>query len=152
MKYLRGSKITQIEIANEFYETSLACFALKKDRIYAIPGFVNGLFACELYFKIIVGDKIKELEGKDRHDLHCLYNLLKEEEKEKLKSAYHSNDYTLEHLLSIIGDGYTKWRYIYENGNEKFGDGYPFQYTEEFINHYAPTLKAMATYIVSNNT
>lgn len=144
MKYLRGSKISQIDIADDFYDAYKICFSTGSNRIYAIPGFVNGLFACELYLKIMIGNKIQNLHGKDRHNLYSLYCLLEDSEKDILKSVKSDKDFPFEELLKNVGDGYINWRYLYEEGNEGFGQGKPFLYTEIILENYLPTLKMMA--------
>lgn len=144
MKYLRGQIIKQIDIADDFYEAYRWCFNTGANRIYGVPGFVKGVFACELYLKILVGDKAKALKGKERHNLYALYRLLDKTEKEKLNSVSNGNDLNLEELLKSIGHGFIDWRYIYEDGNEDFGDNHLFLYTEVFLNGLLPPIKAMA--------
>ena len=106
MKYLRGQPINQNDIADDFYEAYQLCFNTETDRIYSIPGFVNGLFSCELYLKVLVGDKAKSLKRKERHNFYALYGLLDEDEKEKLNQVSNGRGLTLEHLLKSIGDGF----------------------------------------------
>ena len=144
MKYLRGSEVNQINVADDFYDAYRICFSTGSNRIYAIPGFANGFFACELYLKILVVNKVERLKGKDRHNLFLLYNLLDESEKEKLNSIQNDQNYNLKDFLKSIGEGFTVWRYLYEDGNEDFGNKYPFLYTEVFLKNYLPTLKALA--------
>ena len=144
MKYLRDSKIQQIEIADDFCEAYERCFRPYQGRISAIPGFVNGLFAAELYLKLLVGDKAKTLKGKERHSLFLLYKLLEGDEKSSLESVMSDNRYKLEELLRNIADGFVVWRYFYEDGNENFGDGHPFEYTEVFLSSCLPKLSEMA--------
>ena len=36
------------------------------------------------------------------------------------------------------------WRYIFEDDNDNFGNGRPFEYSEYFLNTYLPVLKEMA--------
>lgn len=144
MKYIRGCKITQLIVADEFYYAYKICFNTGTSRIYSIPGFVNGLFACELYLKILVGKKVNKLEKNERHNLNLLYNLLEPCQKEKLKSVPIDKRYLLEDLLKNIGDGFKEWRYIYEDDNEDFGDKHPFEYTEVFLEYYLEELSKMA--------
>lgn len=144
MKYIRGCEVKQIDIADDFYDTYKICFSTGSNRIYAIPGFVNGLFACELYLKILIGKKVNKLKGKKRHNLYALFNLLEDNEKEKLISIKNDRNYNLEDLLINIGDGFISWRYIYEDDNGDFGNQYPFLYTEVFLNNYSPILRALA--------
>lgn len=144
MKYIRGCKITQLDVADDFYDAYKICFNTGSNRIYSIPGFVNGLFACELYLKILVGNKADSLKGNDRHNLNFLYELLEPCQKERLKSVYIDKRYNLEDLLKNIGEGFKEWRYIYEDDNEDFGDKYPFEYTEVFLKHYLEELSKMA--------
>lgn len=145
MKYLRGSEIKQIEIAEDFYEAYQRCFKSdQNNHIVAIPGFANGMFACEIYFKLLVGDRISCLKGKEKHNLKKLFDILDDEKKAELKSIKIDPRYTLEGLLGLIGDGFIEWRYIYEKGNESFGGLHPFEYTEAFIQTYLPAIKEMA--------
>lgn len=154
MKYIRGCAVDQIIIADDFFEAYKRCLEGKnihKDEygrmvgnIVAIPAFVNGLFACELYFKYLLGDKIKILEKREWHNLKKLYNVLDDNIKDKLKAVEFNPEYKLEDLLDDIGEGFKIWRYCFEDGNEKFGDKHPFLYTEYFINTYLPTIKEIA--------
>ena len=156
MKYLRGCKIEQIDIADDFYEAYKRCFEGKnphKDEhgrivrdIVAIPGFVNGLFACELYFKWLldIDDKVNEIKARKSHNIKELFDLLDESIKNELKENDYKSDYNLEDLLSKIGKGFVEWRYIFEDENENFGEQSPFLYTEEFLNNYLLTIKNIA--------
>jgi len=155
MKYLRGCLIEQKELADAFYEAYERCFEEKNthideynrivSHIVAIPGFVNGLFACELYFKYLLGNKVNNLEVKDRHNLKSLFDNLDDTFKNELNHVKCDSRYTLEGLLESIGDGFVKWRYIFEDGNESFGNDYPFEYTEYFLETYLPIIKTIAT-------
>ena len=151
MNFIRGSKITEIEIADDFYEAYKRCFESKNQitdeyshecsSIVAIPGFVNGLFACELYFKILLKDKIKCMHT---HNLKELFEELDSKSKEYLQSINNDSSYTLEDLLNQIGDGFKMWRYIFENESNSFGSGRPFEYSQIFLNKYLHLLKQMA--------
>lgn len=142
MKYIRGCVINQIEIADYFYEAYKRCMKPDKDNhIVAIPAFVNGLFASELYLKVLLGDKEKNIKN---HNLKKLYESLDEKYIEELKSIKCDSRYTLESLLDNIGDGFIMWRYIFEDDNDNFGNGRPFEYSEYFLNAYLPVLKDMA--------
>ena len=145
MKYLRGCKIEQIDIADDFYEAYKRCFEGKnphKDEhgrivrdIVAIPGFVNGLFACELYFKWLldIDDKVNEIKARKSHNIKELFDLLDESIKNELKENDYKSDYNLEDLLSKIGKGFVEWRYIFKKNKKEglFGNR---------INRYVPAL------------
>ena len=146
MKYLRGCKINIKNVADDFYEAYQRCLESKEpiinenitiSKIVAIPAFVNGMFACELYLKCLIGNK--EIEG-DRHNLKLLFDNLDDKHKEKIK-AVPITEYNFEELLEELSDGFKTWRYIYEDENEKFGNGNPFKKTEEFLRIYLPVLK-----------
>lgn len=151
MKKIRGCAVDQIIIADDFFEAYKRCLEGKnihKDEcggmvgnIVAIPAFVNGLFACELYFKYLLGNKIKIIDKKERHDLKKLYDILDDDIKDELKEVKCNSEYALEKLLDDIGDGFKVWRYFFEDGNEKFGDKYPFLYTDSFVKTYLPVIK-----------
>jgi len=151
MKYLRGCKIELLDIADDFYEAYLRCFEGKNhhqdeygrivSEIVAVPGFVNGLFASELYFKYLLGDKVNRIKGKDRHNLNILFNYLDDSIRSELLSIKIEDEYSLDKLLLNIGNGFIQWRYIFEEGNEKFGEHYPFLYTEKFLNLYLTAIK-----------
>ena len=149
MKYIRGCKINQKECADDFYEAYQRCLEGKNPvvdgnrtiyKIVAIPAFVNGFFACELYFKYLIGDKLIEKTG---HNLKRLYNKLDNSYKDKLKKL-DDKSYKIEELLKEIGNGFKNWRYIYEDGNEDFGHDYPFLYSEKFLEIYLPIIKQLA--------
>ena len=151
MKFLRGCPVNQKEIADDFYEAYERCFESKDNHreivshIVAIPGMVNGLFAFELYLKYLLGDNLKKLKRKERHNLRCLFNVLDDSYKLKLNRVECDQRYTLDGLLSNIGNGFIKWRYIYEDGNEKFGNDRPFEFTEYFLKTYLPVIREIAT-------
>lgn len=155
MKQLRGSEINQKEIGDDFYGAYKRCFEGKNQHqnqygiivsgIVAIPGFVNGLFACEIYFKYLLGDRVSKITGKDRHNLKVLFDNLDEEFKEELYSITCKKEYTLDKLLFEIGEGFMKWRYIYEDGNETFGNNFPFCYTKYFLETFLPVINRIAT-------
>ena len=144
MDCLRGSRINQIEIADDFYGAYEHCFCPHEGQIRAIPGFVNGLFAAELYFKLLLGEKAETLKGCRGHNLLFLYNLLESSAKSSLGSVAATGGHKLEELLKIIGDGFIAWRYIFEGKKKKFGGKWPFEYTEAFLDCYLPKLKEMA--------
>ena len=142
MKYIRGCKTTQIEIADDFYEAYKRCMKPDADNhIVSVPAFANGLFASELYIKVLLGDKVRSIKD---HNLKNLYELLEDNHKEELKSIKCDSRYTLESLLDNIGDGFIMWRYIFEEDNDNFGNGRPFEYSEYFLKVYLPVLKDMA--------
>lgn len=144
MKWLRGQKVSQIDIADDFYFAYQRCLASDHGRIYAIPGFVNGLFACELYLKTVVNNWSDCLKGKDRHNLRQLFLLLDEKDQNKLRNIENDSDCGLNKMLEAIGDGFTVWRYLYEDGNEDFGGNFPFQITESFLKKYLPAIRELA--------
>lgn len=155
MKNMRNCIVNQKEIADDFYEAYRRCFEgknLHRDEygrmvssIVAIPGFVNGLFACELYFKFLLGNKVNQLKGKDRHNLKSLFYILDESYKKELSSVKCDPRYTLDGLLSDIGEGFISWRYLFEDGNENFGQGRPFEFTEYFLKTYLQFIEKIAS-------
>ena len=145
MKYLRGCEVRQIDIADDFYEAYIRCFSINENNQFvSVPAFANGLFACELYLKLLIGDRINFLVNTERHDLYKLFDKLDENVKNELKMAGCNSKYTLELLLHKIGNGFVFWRYCFEDGNEDFGDGRPFEYSEYFLKNYLPILKKIA--------
>ena len=138
MKFIRGSKVSIENIADDFYEAYHRCLISdQQNHIVAIPAFVNGLFACELYFKSL----LKTENNCHEHNLKKLFDLLDEEYKKEIQSVKSNDKNTLDDLLSKIGDGFKIWRYLYEDNNENFGEGYPFDYTESFLKSYLPVIK-----------
>ncbi len=139
MKIIRGSVINQIEIANDFYEAYIRCFKENdKNEIVAIPAFVNGLFACELYLKFLLK------KHKSGHNLKDLFDALDEEKKKELEAVDCDSRYTLEDLLMGIGNGFEVWRYCFEDEHKEFEERYPFEYSRYFLETYLPVLKDMA--------
>lgn len=148
MKVLRNQIINQLNIADDFYEAYERCFETdKNNHIVAIPGFVCGLFAAELYFKILICNNLKNNKVNQIHDLYELFNLLTEEQKSHLKSIHLNFRCNLEFLLKEIGNGFVTWRYIFEDGNEDFGSEHPFEFSQVFLKTYLYELKEMATNI-----
>lgn len=151
MKYLRGNSINQIEIADDFCEAYERCFESGDDgHFVSIPAFTNGLFACELYLKYLLGNNIDRVRKNERHNLCKLFNALDESIKNELKMVKCDSRYSLQSLLSDIGDGFVSWRYIFEDGNESFGEGRPFEYSDYFLKTYLPALKEIAHKYNSN--
>ncbi|MDD4065505.1 MAG: hypothetical protein PHY11_00730 [Bacilli bacterium] len=142
MKYLRGCKIEQIGIANDFYEAYKRCFTGdESEKIIAIPGFTNGFFACELYLKILTDNKIND------HDLFKLYLGINERQKRSLLEQYskvQQDGLPFEDFLQKVNNGFIFWRYIYEEINKSFEDKYPFLYSNIFLSLFLPILKQMA--------
>lgn len=148
MLYIRGCEIKQVDIADDFYEAYIRCFQKENDgKIVAVPAFVNGLFACELYFKCLIEKKIIG------HNLKDLFNALDEEKKKKLLMIKCDERYTLEGLLKSIGNGFEVWRYCFETQEEnQFEKRRPFEYSEAFLQTYLPVLKEMAHQYCSINS
>lgn len=141
MNIIRGNVINEKEIADDFYEAYKRCFeANKNGNIVSIPGFVNGFFACELYMKYLIDDKEK-IKG---HNLGNFFSLLDISIQEQLKSIDCDPRFSLEDLLHKVGEGFVQWRYIFEEGNENFGNNHPFQYSEYFLQTYLPVLSNLA--------
>lgn len=142
MKYLRGTKIEQFEIAEDFYEAYRRCFkANQNNEIVAIPAFVNGFFACEIFLKYLTNNRIKS------HDLFELYDALSDKEKDILKAIKFPKEYsniTFENFLKSIQYGFEFWRYIYEDENKEFEEKLPFLYSEHFLNTYLPVIYDLA--------
>ena len=156
MKYIRGCKIKQIEIADDFYEAYKRCFAATnaKNQIVAIPAFVNGFFACELYLKSIL--KANDITSSG-HDIEKLFNQLPTELQETIKnkfsneakSSYVLNPIDFNELLKKIYLGFEFWRYIYEDKNKEFEEDYPFAYSENFLNIFLPIVEGVANNYVN---
>lgn len=148
MKVLRNQIITQLDIADDFYEAYERCFkADENNHIVAIPAFVCGLFATELYFKILICNNSQNNKENQTHDLYELFNLLNEEQKDYLKGIPNNFRHDIEFLLKEISKGFVTWRYIFEDGNEGFGSDYPFEFSQVFLKTYLYELKQMATNI-----
>ncbi len=155
MKYIRGCEIKQIEIADDFYEAYKRCFAANdKNQIVAIPAFVNGFFACELYLKSILSANDITSSG---HNIETLFNKLPTElqktiENEFLneaKSIYVFNSIEFNELLKKISLGFEFWRYIYEDENKEFEEKLPFAYSENFLNIFLPIVEGVANNYVN---
>ena len=142
MKYLRGKKIVQFELAKDFYEVYKRCFkANQNNEIVAIPAFVNGFFACEIFLKYLTNNRIKS------HDLFELYDALSDKEKDILKAIKFLKEYsniTFENFLKSVQYGFEFWRYIYEDENKEFEEKLPFLYSEHFLNTYLPVIYDLA--------
>ena len=150
-KYLRGSLVTQLNVADDFYEAYIRCFSSdKNNHIVSIPAFVNGFFACELYLKSLLKKENKI------HNLKNLYDLLDENIKKEIqsvkldenikkeiKSIKLDEKYCFEKLLEIVGDGFAKWRYFFEDDND-FGNESPFYLSENFLNIYLKVFREIA--------
>ena len=140
MKYLRGEKINQIDIADDFFDAYKRCLNPNKNkRIVSIPAFVNGLFACELYLKFLSDKEINH-----EHDIKNIYNSLNDEIKKEIQKVPCNKKYNLDQLLKDIGKGFVEWRYIFEDDNHNFGNDYPFEYTQYFLETYLPVLSNIA--------
>ena len=145
MKYLRGCVVDQINIADDFYEAYKRCLmSNQNNKIVAVPAFANGLFACELYFKYLINDKVKELKKNERHNLSKLYALLDEDIKNEIESVKSNSIYAFEQQLNKIEDGFIIWRYCFEDDNEDFCDKYPFLITDSFLNTYLSEIQKIA--------
>lgn len=147
MKYLRGRKVNQLDVADDFHEAYQRCFTGdREERIVAIPAFMNGFFACELYFKILTDNTVKG------HDLHLLFSSLCDKEKRILENQYTKisvGDLSFDDFLRKVSNGFEFWRYIYENNNKPFEKHHPFLYSEKFLPTFLPLLKVMASEHVS---
>lgn len=107
----------------------------------AIPGFVNGFFACELYLKILADNKIH------KHDLALLFSNLGSSDREKLVSNYkqiQTSEMTFEEFLKNLSNGFEFWRYLYEEKTKEFEKKFPFFFSEQFLSVYLPILQEMA--------
>ena len=139
MRYIRGCEITQIDIADDFYEAYIRCLSANaNNNIVAIPAFSNGLFACELYFKCLLNKAVKE------HNLKDLFDKLDEEYKKELNETKNDSRFSLNELLEKIGNGFEVWRYCFEEEHKKFEEVVPFECSEVFLKIYLPVLKEMA--------
>lgn len=142
MKLLRNCPINQLSQADDFFEAYIRCFTPTNGKqIVAIPGFVNGFFACELYLKMLTKNKAKG------HDLKLLYFGLNNSQKSLLCSMYAKNpvdDLAFEDYLERVNKGFEFWRYIYEDVNYDFEIKHPFEYSEKFLTRFLPLLKQMA--------
>ena len=139
MKYIRGCKIDKLGIADDFYEAYIRCSNSNNDNHFvAIPAFVNGLFACELYFKCMLNKNINE------HNLKIFFDMLDKRKQKELEDVDCDERYTLELLLNGIGNGFEVWRYCFEEEHKDFEENRPFEYTDYFLKTYLPVLKRMA--------
>ena len=138
MRYIRGCEITQIDIADDFYEAYIRCLSANaNNNIVAIPAFTNGLFACELYFKCIINKKVKG------HNLKDLFNELDDSFKNELKQIKNDSIFSLDELLDKIGNGFEVWRYCFEDEHKEFEEKYPFECSKVFLKIYLPVIKEM---------
>ncbi len=139
MRYIRGCEINQIGIADDFYEAYIRCLSANaNNNIVAIPAFTNGLFACELYMKLLAN---KSIIG---HNLKDLFNKLDDTFKTVLKQVKNNSGFSLYELLDKIGNGFEVWRYCFEDEHKEFEEKYPFECSEVFLSIYLPVLKEMA--------
>lgn len=154
MKYIRGCEIKQNEIANDFYEAYKRCFdANAENQIVALPAFVNGFFACELYLKsILSANNINPPKNSSGHNIEELFNQLPTELKKTIENKFSNeaksinglNSIEFNELLKKISLGFEFWRYIYEDENKLFENEYPFAYSEKFLNIFLPIIKCIA--------
>ena len=150
MKYIRNCVIKQIEIAEDFYEAYKHCFASNNQKhIVAIPAFVNGFLACEIYLKYILKANEKDAKG---HDLAKLFKQLpqkmqdriEKEFSEKAEWFYKQYKISFDELLDKISFGFEFWRYIYEDKNAIFEDRFPFAFSECFLQVFLPIIDKIA--------
>lgn len=150
MNYIRGCEIKQIEIAKDFYEAYKRCLAANDENQYfAIPAFVNGFFACELYLKSIL--KANDITSSG-HNIEILFNELPTELQKTIENQFSNkakNIYILESIdfnevLKKISLGFEFWRYIYEDENKEFEDKQPFAYSESFLSIFLPIIECLA--------
>ena len=152
MKMLRRCSFDQKDIADDFYGAYKRCIMTDRDnRHYLIPAYTNGLFACELYLKYLLGDKVTKIKKSKRHNLKILFDNLDEKYKNELFMIICDIRYNLNQLLDDIGDGYNNWRYIFEDGNDNFGSGRPIEYSDYFLKTYLPKLEEMTAEYKDNN-
>lgn len=156
MKYIRGCEIKQIEIAKDFYEAYKRCFAANTENQHvAIPAFVNGFFACELYLKSILksnditstGHNIEELFNQLPTELR---NTIEEKFSNEAKSIEGLNSVEFSELLKKMSLGFEFWRYIYEDENKQFEEDHPFDYSKKFLNLFLPIIEGIANNYVNN--
>jgi len=159
MKKIRGCEIKQIEIANDFYEAYKRCSAANdKNQIVAIPAFVNGFFACELYLKsILSANNINTPKNSSGHNIEKIFNLLPTELKNTIKEKFSNeaksidglNSVEFNELLNKMSFGFEFWRYIYEDKNKQFEKDYPFAYSEKFLSLFLPIIEDKANKYVN---
>ena len=156
MKYIRGREIKQIEIADNFYEAYKRCLATNTERQHvAIPAFVNGFFACELYLKTIL--KANDITSFG-HDIEKLFNQLPTELKNTIEEKFSNeaksidglNSVEFSELLKKLFLGFEFWRYIFEDKNKQFEEDYPFYYSKNFLDIFLPIVEGIANNYVNN--
>ena len=134
MVYIRGCFVSIKDTADDFYEAYNRCFEAKENtvlgikdetQIVSIPGFVNGFFACELYIKFLLGDRVNKINRKNSHNIKILYHSLDKKYKNSLKQVKPYPNYTIGELLNKIGNGYIAWRYVFEGKYISFGNKEP---------------------------
>lgn len=92
------------------------------EAFFAIPAVVNAAFACELYLKALIIKSNASIKEIRRHDLHELYLLLPEWQKERLTNEYskrfpYPRKVSIEETFEIHKKVFETWRYIYESKN-----------------------------------
>ena len=106
--------------------------------MYQNPFYINCLFCCELYLKtlLILDGKDEKFCQKKGHKLLNLFNSLKQEDQDQIKSILQIEiDENVIEYLDRINDDFIKMRYIYVNGENVDA--------KNFNNDYAKTIGLM---------
>lgn len=137
-----------LSIADDFEEAYKRCLQGENPEIdeyghncshyVGVPAIVNAAFACELYLKSLIGEKIKELDRRDWHNLQSLYSKL-DMPLQNLISKYieahwtQPDGHSFDDLFGHAKDVFISWRYIFE---EKHTDGYMGCLINEYLNFF----------------
>ena len=103
-----------------------------------VPAIVNAAFACELYLKSLLGEKIKEIDHREWHDLKALYSQLdtplQNQIREYVETHWIQPDgHSFDDQLERAKDVFVSWRYIFE---EKHTDGYMGCFINEHLKFF----------------
>jgi len=108
--------------ADDFYEAYLRCIEGKNKKVKGnttswsvvnIPAVVNASFACELYFKSLIGKELKS------HNLIGFYNKLSRDIKNELQEHYKYKKVgdckTICQAINEVKNTFVEWRYLYKD-------------------------------------
>lgn len=110
--------------ADDFYEAYQRCLEGKNPRekgsttvysIVAVPAIVNAAFACELYFKFLIG------EERQSHNLLGFYSALPKEIQSEIDNCYkqyaRDESDTARKAIDYVKKAFVEWRYLYKEDN-----------------------------------
>ncbi len=134
MKYLCGSPISIVDIADDFYEAFERCGEEKNTRrdefgrtvsdVANIPKIVNGTFALELYLKSFISKRqirIRKLKHNISDIFFALKPNLQNQIREMVSPKLEEWNQKFDEALYGISDAFVFFRYIYEKSKLIYG-------------------------------